>query len=99
MGKNSDAIGVIILLLLLAGTMGDKSGKPGFSLLKGLEPVSMIDDFHRMVNVMEKLDSMGQMAINPPKLPEPSQLINTSAIPNLDGLMEMVGPLINNLNK
>ena len=99
MGKNSDAIGVIILLLLLAGTMGDKNGKPGFSLLKGLEPVSRIDDFHRMVNVMEKLDSMGQMAINPPKLPEPSQLINTSAIPNLDGLMEMVGPLLNNLNK
>lgn len=99
MGKNSDAIGVIILLLLLSGAMGDKGGRPGFSLLKGIEPLSIVDDFHRMVGVMEKLDSMGQMVRNPPKLPEPSQLINTGAIPNLDGLMEMVGPLLNNLNK
>ena len=99
MGRNSDAIGVILLLLLVSGALGDKGTGPRRPLLGSLEPVSMVNDFHRMVSVMDKLDSMGQMVINPAKLPEPSQLINTGAIPNLDGIMEMVGPLLNNLNK
>ena len=99
MGRNSDAIGVILLLLLVSGALGDKGTGPRRPLLGSLEPVSMVNDFHRMVSVMDKLDSMGQMVIKPPKLPEPSQLINTGAIPNLDGIMEMVGPLLNNLNK
>ena len=99
MGKNTDVIGVILLLFLVSGVLGDKGRGSGRSLLGGLEPIGLVSDFHRMVGVMDKLDSMGQMVINPPKLPEPSQLINTGAIPNLDGIMEMVGPLLNNLNK
>ena len=99
MGKNTDVIGVILLLFLVSGVLGDKGLGSGRSLLGGLEPIGLVSDFHRMVGVMDKLDSMGQMVINPPKLPEPSQLINTNAIPNLDGIIEMMGPLLSNLNK
>ena len=99
MGKNTDVIGVILLLFLVSGVLGDKGRGSGRSLLGGLEPIGLVSDFHRMVGVMDKLDSMGQMVINPPKLPEPSQLINTNAIPNLDGIIEMTGPLLSNLNK
>lgn len=99
MGKNTDAIGIILLLFLVSGVLGDKGRGSGRLLPGNLEPIGLVSDFHRMVGVMEKLDSMGQMVINPPKLPDPSQLINTNAIPNLDGIMEMVGPLLSNLNK
>ena len=99
MGKNTDVIGVILLLFLVSGVLGDKGRGSGRSLLGCLEPIGLVSDFHRMVGVMDKLDSMGQMVINPPKLPEPSQLINTNAIPNLDGIIEMMGPLLSNLNK
>ena len=99
MGKNTDVIGVILLLFLVSGVLGVKRRGSGRSLLGGVEPIGLVSDFHRMVGVMDKLDSMGQMVINPPKLPEPSQLINTNAIPNLDGIIEMMGPLLSNLNK
>jgi len=59
---------------------------------------SLAREFHRMVGVMEKVDSLGQMAVNPPRLPEPSQLINTSALPDMSALIDMMGPLLGNLN-
>ena len=99
MGKNTDVIGVILLLFLVSGVLGDKGRGSGRSLLGGLEPIGLVSDFHRMVGVTDKLDSMGQIVINPPKLPEPTQLTNTNAIPNLDGIIEMMGPLLSNLNK
>lgn len=81
-------------------------------------------DFHRMVEVMGKVDSLGRLAANPPKLPpisdiselanlsnlgnlsslselsklsEPDALINTSALPDMNSLMEMFAPIINSL--
>lgn len=81
-------------------------------------------DFHRMVEVMGKVDSLGRLAANPPKLPpisdiselanlsklsnlsslselsklaEPEAVINTSALPDLSGLMEMMAPIMNSL--
>lgn len=114
MGKNSETIGVVLLVLLIAGALGDNgnavsgsrqganhTGLNGLSRLlpvKGLEFTSLARDFHRMVDVMGKVDNIGQMAVNPPKLPEPSQLINTSALPDLSGIMEVMGPLLNNFN-
>jgi len=58
---------------------------------------SLAGEFHRMVGIMEKVDSLGQMAVNPPRLPEPSQLINTSALPDMSVLMDVMGPILGNL--
>lgn len=83
-------------------------------------------DFHRMVEVMEKVDNLGKLAVNPPKLPpisdiselanlsklsnlsslselsrlsESESVINTSALPDLSGLMEMMAPIMKSLKE
>lgn len=70
-------------------------GRPG--RLRMPEPARLIGDFHRMTEVMGKVDHLGQMAVNPPKLPEPAELINTSALPDLSSMAEMLGPLLGKL--
>jgi hypothetical protein len=51
-----------------------------------------------MVSLMERVDSFGQMAVNPPPLPQPAQLINTDALPDISSLMAMAAPLLANFN-
>ena len=58
------------------------------------EPARLAGDFHHMVHVMNKVDHLGQMAVNPPKLPEPAELVNTEALPDLSGIMDMLSPLL-----
>ena len=53
-----ETVGAAIFLLLVLNRQ--KSG-PDFGSLAG--------DFHRMVGFMERVDSFGQMAVNPPPLP------------------------------
>lgn len=98
MGRNSDAIGIIVLLLLVSGLPADKGSPQRRPLFEGFEPISLISSFHKMVSVMEKIDNMGQMALNPPKLPDPSRLINTDEMPDLNGIMDMLGPVLGSLN-
>ena len=98
MGKNSDSIGLIIAAVVVVGVLGGGKGTHSISSPGKFEPLGLISDFHRMVGFMDRLDSMGQMALNPPKLPEPSQLINTDALPDLDGIINVMGPLLGSLS-
>ncbi len=106
MAIKQETAGAILLLLLVlnrndsAGrTVSGSAGRAGSRLPLGLpDPGSLAREFHRMVGVMEKVDSLGQMAVNPPRLPEPSQLINTSALPDMSAIMDVMGPLLGNLN-
>lgn len=97
MNNNKNAYGVLFLILLLAGKQNSIKGNNSSKLLSMPDPGSLMKDFHRMVNIMGKVDNLGQMAINPPKLPEPAELVNTAALPDLSGIMETLGPLMNNL--
>lgn len=72
-------------------------------------PAALAKDFHRMVGIMGKVDGLGQMALNPPNLPnqpnppnfqkaaEPESLINASALPDLSGMMNMLAPILSGL--
>ena len=66
-------------------------------------PAALAKDFHRMVGIMGKVDNLGQMALTPQKLPkppkasEPESLINASALPDLSGIMDMLGPIMSGL--
>lgn len=108
MSRNSDVLILLLLLLLLddlrrteengflpayGAAAAEFSGRPP-GPFRMPEPVRLLGDFHRMTEVMGKVDHLGQMAMHPPKLPEPAELINTSALPDLNGMMEMLGPLL-----
>ena len=109
MNRNSDILILLLLLALLAERRGAQDPYPAQDavrasdfapqgrlpgLLRMPEPTRLIGDFHRMTEVMGKVDHLGQMAVNPPKLPEPADLINTSALPDLSSMAEMLGPLL-----
>ena len=106
MRKISDIIGIGLVLLVITSLGSDVSSDNGLSStpsgsgsrlpLAGPDLGSLAGEFHRMVGLMERVDSVGQMAVNPPRLPEPSQLINTSALPDISALMDLAGPLLNN---
>jgi len=109
MAIKQETAGALLLLLLVlnkndsgssAGrAVSGSTGKAGSRLPIGRPDLgSLAREFHRMVGVMEKVDALGQMAVNPPRLPEPSQLINTSALPDMSALIDMMGPLLGNLN-
>ncbi|MBR1990535.1 MAG: hypothetical protein IKM19_05615 [Firmicutes bacterium] len=109
MAIKQETAGALLLLLLVlnrndsgssAGrTVSGSPGRAGSRLPIGWPDLgSLAREFHRMVGVMEKVDSLGQMAVNPPRLPEPSQLINTNALPDMSALIDMMGPLLGNLN-
>jgi hypothetical protein len=103
MGRNSEIAGIALVLLAVSALGGGNSGfGAGNSTAGSRLPItkpdlgSLAGEFHRMVGLMERVDSLGQMAVNPPRLPEPSQLINTSALPDISALMDLAGPLLNN---
>ena len=91
-----ETVGAAILLLVALNRQNAVSGSGSRLPLTRPDLGSLAGEFHRMVGLMEKVDSLGQMAVNPPQLPEPAQLINTSALPDMSALIELAGPLLNN---
>lgn len=109
--NNQNSIGIVLLLLLvLAALDGGGSGlvsapaaAPVRPPARPPHPAALAKDFHRMVGIMGKVDNLGQMAFTPPKPPkppkasEPESLINASALPDLSGIMDMLGPIMSGL--
>ena len=83
--------------------VGDGPGANVHPPFRPPHPATLAKDFHRMVGVMGKVDNLGQMALKPPPAPkppksdEPESLINASALPDLSGIMDMLGPIMSNL--
>lgn len=104
---------VLLLLLVFAALDGGNAGPvPGSAAAlvrppaRPPHPAALAKDFHRMVGIMGKVDNLGQMALTPQKLPkapkapkasEPESLINASALPDLSGIMDMLGPIMSGL--
>lgn len=103
MAKNSNIIGIAAVLLILASRNdSDKASLPGKSsggllgILPSIEIGGILKDLHKLTFIMNHMDNLGQMALNPserPKLPAPSEMISR-AIPDLGNIMEVVAPLI-----
>ena len=91
-----ETIGAALLLFAILNGQNTGSGSGSRLPLARPDLGSLAGEFHRMVGLMEKVDSLGQMAVNPPRLPEPAQLINTSALPDISSIMELAGPLLSN---
>ena len=109
--NNQNSIGVVLLLLLVfaaldggnAGPVPGSAAAPVRPPARPPHPAALAKDFHRMVGIMGKVDNLGQMALTPQKLPkppkasEPESLINASALPDLSGIMDMLGPIMSGL--
>lgn len=106
--NNQNSIGVVLLLLLVFAALdgGNTGPVPGSAAAlvrppaRPPHPAALAKDFHRMVGIMGKVDNLGQMALTPQKLPkasEPESLINASALPDLSGIMDMLGPIMSGL--
>ena len=110
--NNQNSIGVVLLLLLVfsaldgggdTGLVSGSASAPVRPPARPPHPAVLAKDFHRMVAVMGKVDNLGQMALTPPKPPkppkvsEPESLINASALPDLSGIMDMLGPIMSGL--
>ena len=106
--NNQNSIGVVLLLLLVfaaldggnAGTVPSSAAALVRPPARPPHPAALAKDFHRMVGIMGKVDNLGQMALTPQKLPKPPKasesesLINASALPDLSGIMDMLGPIM-----
>ena len=64
--------------------------------IKAFELGSILKDLHKMTDIMNRMDNLGQMVLNPPpppKLPPPGALFG-KAMPDLSGIIENIGPLM-----
>ena len=108
--NNQNSIGIVLLLLLVLAALDGGSGlvsapaaAPVRPPARPPHPAALAKDFHRMVGIMGKVDNLGQMAFTPPKptkppkASEPESLINASALPDLSGIMDMLGPIMSGL--
>lgn len=98
MAKNTQVFGIAaILLILAAGNQGMQgSSRPAGELLKSFEIGSLLNDLHKMTDIMNRVDNLGQMALHPPdppKLPPPDELFS-KAMPDLTSIVENMAPLM-----
>lgn len=97
MAKSSEVIGIAAAVLILASkNPGGLSSPVSASLLKTVEIGSLINDFHRMTDIMNRMDNLGQMVLHPPqppKLPPPTELFS-KAMPDLSNIIDNIAPLM-----
>ena len=104
MSRNSDVVGILLILLFI--TNGNNQSAPGgFSslgnILKAVQVNGLLNELHKFTAVINRVDNLGQMALNPPeisKLPPPDQLF-AKRMPDLSNIIETMGPLLSVLSK
>jgi len=69
MPKNSDIIGAALLLLLLSNRQSQGTSISQLNkLLNSFEINSIINELHRLSHIINRLDNLGQMALNAPRI-------------------------------
>ncbi|MGN1413986.1 MAG: hypothetical protein ACI4WY_07055 [Anaerovoracaceae bacterium] len=115
--KNNEILGLVVVLVLLGGQSGNKhragTGNWGESNTGlPIPPIplgSFARDMHRVVEMMDHMSSLGQMA-GIPQLSGPprshiegaadsvSQAVSSVQLPDMQQLMEMAGPFLSMMN-
>lgn len=105
MAKNTGVLGVAAILLIFTakehGNRPDGAGPSGH-IFRPVDPGALLNDLHKMAEMVNKMDRLGQMALHPPELPKlPSGDIfggdtsgGNGAMPDLTNIMENLGPLM-----
>jgi hypothetical protein len=98
MRKNINVIGVAVVLLIL--TSGGKGSPLGIgNALKLFEAEELVELLHKITHIMNRMDGIGQMALNPPPL---SALLPPVDAPNeppfdMGKLLQNMGPIMESL--
>lgn len=103
MAKNTGVLGVAAILLIASAQNGRplplrNIGAP-LPLLKTFELGGVLHELHKVAEVVNRMDNLGQMVLHAPspaQLP-PAESI-AKALPDLSGLMENIGPIMSALN-
>ena len=101
MAKNTGVLGIAAMLLIFTARERDPGvpwslNMPGQSF-RPLDPGVLLNDLHRMAEMINRMDRLGQMALHPPdlpKLPAGDMFGSGKGVPDLSGLMENLGPLM-----
>lgn len=113
MSKKPGAAGFAAIILIAAISRAETAGThpsgyhgrtfagliPGSGIIRAFEAESVLRDLHRITEIINRMDGLGQMVLNPPplpKLPPPSQLLNS--LPDLNNIVGSIGPLMAALN-
>lgn len=115
--KNNEILGLVLVLVLLGGQSGNKHGvgtgyfgpSPSGLPIPAIPLGSFARDMHRIVDMMDQMSSLGQMA-GIPQLSGPSrshiegaadsvsQAVSSVQMPDMQQLMEMAGPFLSMMN-
>lgn len=99
MAGNTEVIGIAALVLALASRNTDTAPHHGGEIFRTPEIHGLLRDFHRMTDIMNRFDNLGQMALNPPQppeLPAPEELFSR-AMPDLSNIIDTVAPIVSAL--
>ncbi|MBS5335259.1 MAG: hypothetical protein KHY62_07055 [Firmicutes bacterium] len=111
MNNNSGIIGIAAIIIIAAAKHGNSTDSlksqgvknPGYA---GFFPGSFdlgrtLKDLHKVTDIINRMDSLGQMVLNPPpapKLPSPGEFLGNS-LPDLGGIIDNIGPILSILSK
>lgn len=112
MNSNSGILGIAAVILIATAAKHESSPDSlktqwaKHSGHAGLLPGSFdlgrtLKDLHRITDIINRMDSLGQMVLNPPpapKLPSPGEILGNS-LPDLSGIIDNIGPILSILSK
>ena len=115
--KNNEILGLVLVLVLLGGQSGNKHGvgtgyfgpSPSGLPISAIPLGSFARDMHRIVDMMDQMSSLGQMAgiqhLSGPSrshiegaADSVSQAVSSVQMPDMQQLMEMAGPFLSMMN-
>lgn len=105
--KSNEILGIFLVLVLLGGQSGSRrsAGPIHFSGLGERIPIEHFSrDMHRIVEMMDQVSNLGQLALKPPPrshisgaADSVSQAVSSVSLPDMQQIMEMAGPIMSML--
>ena len=105
MSSNKDILGIAVLLVLINAR--GKGGLGGLGILGslGIQPSSSpldmartINNFHHVTQVINKIDSLGQTALNPPPINQILPMVSNDDGPfNIGKIVKTISPIVDSL--
>lgn len=99
MSSNKDILGIAVLLVLITTKgKGGLGGLGSFGIQPASSPLDMartINNFHHVTQVINKIDSLGQTALNPPPINQLLPMVSNDEGPfNIGKIVKTISPIL-----